>query len=112
MKQRPLGESKPKRISNVQDRRAETFDMLRDITTALLNAVLLFWALTAGPFCWILRDGLGPNSVDSHGAQALLRFLMTYYWGPVLLALVVLRIVAGHFPVRRPPQANDPTRAA
>ena len=81
--------------------------MLRDVTTTLLTAFMCFWALALGPFCWILRDGLGPGAVDSHGFHAIARFLMTFYWGPILLVLVVLRVVVGRFLNRRMPQAAE-----
>ena len=51
---------------------------------------LLVWIAAIGPFCWLLRDGLGPDSVESHGAHAVARFLLTLYWGPVLVALAAL----------------------
>jgi hypothetical protein len=78
----------------------ETANRLRDVTSALFNAFLIFWVLAIGPLCWILRDGLGPNAVDSHGLNATARFLMTFSWGPVLLLLVILRLVVGHFLAR------------
>ena len=65
--------------------------MRRAIAQAL-DGVVLFWALGIGPLCWILRDGLGPGAVDSHGAHAVVRFLLTFYWGPVLAALIALRL--------------------
>jgi len=40
------------------------------------------------PFAWILRDGLGSDSVESHGWEALWRAFNFMGWGPVLLALL------------------------
>ena len=54
----------------------------------LLRAVLVFWILMA-PFAWILKDGLGPDSVESHGWEALWRAFTCMGWGPVLLALLI-----------------------
>jgi len=62
-----------------------------------LDVILVFWVLAIGPFCWLLRNGLGPGSVDSHGADAVVRFLLTFYWGPVVAVLVGLRLL-----VRKP----------
>jgi hypothetical protein len=56
--------------------------------------LLAFWVFGAGPLCWILRDGLGPDSVDSNGWHAVARFLMTFYWGPVALALLAVVVLA------------------
>jgi hypothetical protein len=66
---------------------------MRQAIAAVLDALLMFWALAIGPFCWILRDGLGPGSVDSHGWYAVARFLMTFYWGPTLALLLALRLL-------------------
>jgi len=63
---------------------------LRELSSAalltLLQAALICWMMLA-PFAWILRDGLGPDSVESHGLEAVVRALTTFYWGPILLAL-------------------------
>jgi hypothetical protein len=66
---------------------------MRQAISAALDGFALFWGLAIGPLCWLLRDGLGPGSVDSHGAHAVSRFLLTFYWGPVLVALVALRLL-------------------
>lgn len=63
--------------------------MLRFVRDCL-GGMLLTWVVGIGPLCWILRDGLGPGSDDSHGWAAVVRFLFTFYWGPVLLVLVTL----------------------
>ena len=58
----------------------------------LVTAVLIAW-LFVGPLAWILRDGLGPDSVPSHGMEAVFRFLTAFYWGPVALGLVALALI-------------------
>jgi hypothetical protein len=42
------------------------------------GGLLACWLTCVGPFAWLLRDGLGPRAVDSHGWAALGRFLMTF----------------------------------
>ncbi len=37
-----------------------------------------------------MRDGFGPDSVESSGLEAVLRCLKTFYIGPVLVFLVLL----------------------
>ena len=64
--------------------------MVLQVFRVFLAGALVFWAVGLGPLCWILRDGLGPRSVDSHGVNAVVRFLFTFYWGPVLAALAML----------------------
>ncbi|WP_148597154.1 hypothetical protein [Aquisphaera giovannonii] len=65
------------------------------MVVASLETLLMVWAVVIGPFAWLLRDGLGPGATDSGGWQSVGRFLMTFYWGPILLALAGLRFLAG-----------------
>jgi hypothetical protein len=51
-----------------------------------LAAALLTW-VGAAPLVWILRDGLGPDMVESVGARAVLKFLVG--WGAPALALAL-----------------------
>ena len=53
----------------------------------ILATGLAFWVLAA-PLMWILRDGLGPKSVDSTGISAVTKFLGA--WGIPSVVLVVL----------------------
>lgn len=78
---------------------------MRQVIAGALYAFTLFWVAAVGPFCWLLRDGLGPDAVDSRGAGAVGRFLLTFYWGPVALALVAACLLlrarlAGRGPAR------------
>lgn len=59
---------------------------------SILNVAIALWLVAAGPFCWILRDGLGPAAVDSNGMEAVSRFLLTFYWGPIAAGLITLRL--------------------
>jgi len=63
---------------------------LRELISAasltLLQSAFICWSMLA-PFAWILRDGLGPDSVETHGLEAVVRALTTFYWGPIFLAL-------------------------
>ena len=59
---------------------------MRDAIQPLLIAGLVVWGM-CGPFAWILRDGLGPDSIESEGWNALTRSFWTFYWGPVLILL-------------------------
>jgi hypothetical protein len=61
---------------------------MQSLMKSILNAALLSWILF-GVFAWILRDGLGPDSVESSGWSALVRLYWGFYWGPVLIALAV-----------------------
>jgi hypothetical protein len=60
---------------------------MRQAVAGAVYAVTLVWVAAVGPLCWLLRDGLGPGAVDSHGAEAVGRFLLTFGWGPTALAL-------------------------
>jgi len=60
------------------------------VAEAAFVAVQLMWFIGGGWFAWILRDGLGPEAVTTTGAAALVRVSMTFYWGPVCVALLVV----------------------
>jgi len=65
---------------------------MRGLVQALLATGLMAWAV-CGVCAWILRDGLGPNAVESEGWEALTRSFWTFYWGPVFLVLVVAKVL-------------------
>jgi hypothetical protein len=54
------------------------------VLRVVLAAALVAWA-AAAPLVWILRDGLGPDSVESTGAQAVVKFAAQ--WGVPALAV-------------------------
>jgi hypothetical protein len=56
---------------------------------SIVDGLLLVW-VSLGPLCWILRDGLGPNSIETHGWRAVSGFLLTFWWGPICASLVLL----------------------
>lgn len=62
----------------------------------LINSLLLLTLLGVVPFAWILRDGLGPDSVTSNGLEALARSFTTFYAGPALLCLGGLHFLLRH----------------
>ena len=53
---------------------------------------LLLCALFCLPFAWILRDGLGPDSVSSSGLKALKHFATCLYIVPGTLTLAGLSL--------------------
>ncbi len=61
----------------------------------LVDALLLLGLLCVAPFAWILRDGLGPDSVQSTGLAAAGKAFMTFYTGPVILVLAAVRLLLG-----------------
>ena len=68
-----------------------TLSMIRGIVFNIVTPLLVVWLLI-GPLAWILRDGLGSDSVASTGINAILKFLMTFYWGPVFTVLIGLTL--------------------
>ena len=54
----------------------------------LVDVLLVFMILCVLPFAWILRDGLGPDSVQSTGMAMIGKVFMTFHVGPVILVLV------------------------
>jgi len=55
----------------------------------ILIDVLIANCVLISPLAWILRDGLGPSAVESHGWPAVWRMFLCFYWGPILLGLVL-----------------------
>jgi hypothetical protein len=73
----------------------------------IVDSLALFWALAVGPLCWILRDGLGPDATDTGGGTAIVRFLLTFYWGPILAALVITSLLLHRLGKAAPPEAGS-----
>ena len=65
---------------------------MRQPLKILVDTVALLTILSLVPFAWILRDGLGPDSTTSSGMEALGRCFMTFYAGPISLALLGLAL--------------------
>ncbi|SEH83457.1 Hypothetical protein PYTT_1093 [Akkermansia glycaniphila] len=58
--------------------------------TISLSVVLLVAGLILSPLAWILKDGLGPESVESEHMQSLHKWFFTFYWGPLVIAGLTL----------------------
>ena len=69
-------------------------------TEAMLNGLLVS-VLCFLPIAWIIRDGLGPSSVESTGYEAILRCFKTFYVGPILILLGVLKLSLNIFLVSK-----------
>jgi hypothetical protein len=68
---------------------------MRHVTTlliALLRAASISW-LTISPFAWIMRDGMGPDSVTSEGLMAAQRTFTVFNYGPIALALLLANLL-------------------
>jgi hypothetical protein len=69
----------------------------------LLQLLTCAWA-AFGFFAWVLRDGLGPDSTESRGFEAITRMFWTFWWGPVGVVLLGLwLLVARRSPHDLPP---------
>ena len=62
-----------------------------------LEVLIVFAVLCVFPFAWILRDGLGPDSVSTTGLTALSKAFMSFYIGPVIVVLVALDLAIRRF---------------
>ena len=54
---------------------------------SLMRAASISW-LCFGPIAWIMRDGMGPDSVTSEGLDAVQRAFFAFHYGPIALALL------------------------
>ncbi len=74
----------------------------RDDSSWQLFLAILFWMVSllillgSSQFAWALRDGLGPNSVDSHGLLALSRFWRDVR-GSLCLVVIPMHLVGWLF---------------
>jgi hypothetical protein len=68
-------------------------NLARALCPTLTTLFLLLLCLGL-PFAWIMRDGLGSDSVDSSGLEAVMRCLKTFYIGPALGILAIATIGA------------------
>ena len=59
---------------------------------SIIDGVLFFVIIALVPFAWILRDGLGPESITSTGINAITRIFFTFYSGYILIGLILLSI--------------------
>jgi hypothetical protein len=67
--------------------------MMRESLQTLVDALLVIALIALVPFAWLMRDGLGPNAVASSGLHAMVRCFVTFYSGPVVIALAVMSVV-------------------
>ena len=89
-----LGHGKPHKIY----RRFLTEFLLLSISRAAMRFILLaFVDVTLGflmicllPFAWVLKDGIGPDSVSTTGLDAVWKCFMSFYVGPAILLFVFL----------------------
>ena len=72
----------------------------------VFSALLL---LALGSWTWLLRDGLGPDSIESSGIEASRRFF-TDFW-PVALFCFVLFVIAFLIGRGQSPTPNASTNA-
>lgn len=74
----------------------------------LVDGLLLAALFILAPFAWILRDGLGPDSVPSTGWAAFGRWFSTFGTGYVLVGLLLAAIAFRWLGKNRP--SPDRTR--
>ena len=78
---------------------------IRNTALVFVEILIGFSVICVLPFAWILRDGLGPNSVSTNGLFAASKAFMTFYIGPVILLLVSLDLTIRRFV----PSAKSPS---
>ena len=67
--------------------------MSKKVLQVVVDAMLVFAVIALLPFAWLMRDGLGPDSVTSSGLHAVSRCFMTFYSGPIVIGLISLAVV-------------------
>ncbi len=84
---------------NLPSQQATVGNIVSTILLVLAGSLLVFLVFCMGPFAWLLRDGLGPDSTASAGWDAVTRTFWCLYWGPATVFISL--IVAVLFFVRR-----------
>ena len=79
---------------NPTDAKESLLRQLLGLIAISAGAACLFFLVFIGPFAWILRDGLGPDSTDSAGVETIIRTFWTFYWGPATIASGLTAVVA------------------
>ena len=64
-----------------------------EVALASVQVLLVFIVMFVGPFAWLLRDGLGPDSIPSSGLNAFVRMFWFFYWGPCSITLASLLVL-------------------
>lgn len=68
------------------------------VTHAFLRSKISLWASTAsltltlalwGVITWMFRDGMGPDSIETTGIDAVIAFI-TFFWIPILIWIAVV----------------------
>ncbi len=70
---------------------------IRQLLLALNDSFLISIVIFVSPIAWIVRDGLGPNAVDSQGLDALWRWFGTFWHGPLLIVMVISSLLLRKF---------------
>ena len=60
------------------------------VSIMVVSGTAIVFLAIIGPFAWILRDGLGPDSITSDGWPAVTRTFWCFYWGPTTLFAVLM----------------------
>ena len=67
----------------------------------IVDSLAILSVIALAPFAWIMRDGLGPDAATSKGFSAVSRWFMTFYAGPITIALIGLALAIHYFGRRR-----------
>ena len=62
-------------------------------TLVILRILSVAYLLVVAPFAWFLRDGLGPDAVESHGWTAVMRTLDVFCVGWVALFTLLILLI-------------------
>jgi hypothetical protein len=68
-------------------------DSPMDVAAKIAGWLLLILIAPGVPFAWILRDGLGPDAVESAGFHAVSRTFWTFYVGPLIVLSLITWLV-------------------
>ena len=77
------------------------------VLTSMWAAAAAAGLLWAAGLCWSFRDGLGPDMIDTHGAEAARRFWEEFQGAVAVVSVELAVLLAGYrWRTRRLSQAN------
>ncbi len=79
---------------------------VKSVCGIVLVVLASLFVLDGAMMCWIMRDGMGPDSIESHGMTALLRFFKEFWIAPAVALPVV---IFGLWLARSPKKPIPPT---
>jgi len=78
-----------KPVADPHDQASDTLTLIVYLSIVLLGIFVGLVVYAYGSWAWLMRDGLGPNAIETSGSAAIVRTFWCMYFGPVSLVIVL-----------------------